>query len=234
MKDLDISILFDLTDKDVAVDKNECKSTVKKYVYSVLKRTFDIAVSALVLIPLVLLCVIIKIVNIISKDNGPVFYSQKRIGENGKTFKMYKFRTMCVNADEVLKEMLKDKKYKNEWDKYHKFDNDPRITKLGKILRNTSIDELPQFINVFKGEMSVIGNRPYLLSEKENMGKYYDKIILTKPGITGLWQTSGRNDITFKRRCIIEAYYSCIVSVRLDIKIFFKTFKVVLFGRGAK
>ena len=234
MKDLDISVLFDLTDKDVAVDKNECKSTVKKYVYSVLKRTFDIVVSALVLIPLVLLCVVIKIINIICKDKGPVLYVQKRIGENGKTFKMYKFRTMCVNADEVLKEMLKDKKYKNEWDKYHKFDNDPRITKLGKILRNTSIDELPQFINVFKGEMSVIGNRPYLLSEKENMGKYYDKIILTKPGITGLWQTSGRNDITFKRRCIIEAYYSCIVSVRLDIKIFFKTFKVVLFGRGAK
>lgn len=234
MKDLDISVLFDLTDKDVAVDKNESKSSVKKYVYGVLKRTFDIVVSIFVLIPLVLLCIIIKIINIISKDNGPVFYTQNRIGENGKTFKMYKFRTMCVNADEVLKEMLKDKKYKNEWDKYHKFDNDPRITKLGKILRNTSIDELPQFINVFKGEMSVIGNRPYLLSEKENMGKYYDKIILTKPGITGLWQTSGRNDITFKRRCIIEAYYSCIVSVRLDIKIFFKTFKVVLFGRGAK
>ena len=200
MKDLDISVLFDLTDKDVAVDKNECKSTVKKYVYSVLKRTFDIVVSALVLIPLVLLCVVIKIINIICKDNGPIFYIQERIGENGKPFKMYKFRTMCVNADEALKEMLKDKKYKNEWDKYHKFDNDPRITKLGKILRNTSIDELPQFINVFKGEMSVIGNRPYLLSEKENMGKYYDKIILTKPGITGLWQTSGRNENTFKRR----------------------------------
>ena len=234
MKDLDVSVLFDLTDKDVAVDKNECKSTVKKYVYSVLKRTSDIVVSALVLIPLVLLCVVIKIVNIICKDNGPVFYTQNRIGENGKPFKMYKFRTMCVNADDVLKEMLKDKKYKNEWDKYHKFDNDPRITKLGKILRNTSIDELPQFINVFKGEMSVIGNRPYLVTEKEDMGKYYDKIIKTKPGITGLWQTSGRNDITFKRRCIIEAYYSCIVSVRLDVKIFFKTFKVVLFGRGAK
>lgn len=233
MKDLDIA-LFDLTDKDVAVDKNADKALVKKYVYYFLKRTFDFVVSFFMMIPIVLLCIVIKVINILSKDNGPVFYTQKRIGENGKTFKMYKFRTMCVNADEVLKEMLKDKKYKNEWDKYHKFDDDPRITKIGAFLRKYSIDELPQFINVFKGEMSIIGNRPYLLSEKENMGRYYDKIILTKPGITGLWQTSGRNDITFKRRCIIEAYYSCIVSVRLDIKIFFKTFKVVLFGRGAK
>ena len=233
MKDLDIS-LFDLTDKDVAVDKNADKAAVKRYVYYSLKRTFDFFVSFLMIIPIVLLCIVIKVINILSKDNGPVFYTQKRIGENGKTFKMYKFRTMCVNADEVLKEMLKDKKYKNEWDKYHKFDDDHRITKIGAFLRKYSIDELPQFINVLKGEMSIIGNRPYLLSEKENMGKYYDKIILTKPGITGLWQTSGRNDITFKRRCIIEAYYSCVVSVRLDIKIFFKTFKVVLFGRGAK
>lgn len=233
MKDLDISLL-DLTDKDVAVDKNECKSAVKKYVYSVLKRTFDIVASLIILLPLVFLCAIVKIVNLLNKDNGPVLYSQKRIGENGKIFKMYKFRTMCVNADEVLKELLKDKRYKNEWEKYHKFDDDPRITKVGNFLRRTSLDELPQFFNVLKGEMSVIGNRPYLVTEKEDMGKYYDKIIKTKPGITGLWQTSGRNDITFKRRCIIEAYYSCIVSIRLDIKIFFKTFKVVLFGRGAK
>jgi len=233
MKDMEFA-LFDLTDKDIVIDKNESKSFIKKYIYYGFKRTFDVLVSFISLIPLVFLCLIIKIVNICFKDNGPVMYTQKRIGENGKTFKMYKFRTMCVDADKVLKKMLKQKKYKIEWDKYHKFDDDPRITKVGKFLRKYSIDELPQLLNVFKGDMSLIGNRPYLLTEKENMGKYYDKIVKTKPGITGLWQTSGRNDITFERRCIIESFYSCNYSIRLDIKIFFKTFKVVFFGRGAK
>lgn len=235
MKDLDINVDYILSKgKDLAIEKKECKSLIKKNVFLFMKRCSDVIVSALAFFPLIFLCFIIKIVNLCSGDKGPVIYTQYRIGLDGKPFKLYKFRTMVINADEVLKEMLKDKKYKNEWDKYHKFEDDPRITKAGKFLRKYSIDELPQLFNVLRGDMALIGNRPYLLTEKENMGEYYKNIIKSKPGITGLWQTSGRNDITFDRRCIIEAYYSCVYSVRLDLKIFFKTFRVVLFGRGAR
>jgi undecaprenyl-phosphate galactose phosphotransferase len=141
---------------------------------------------------------------------------------------------MVPNADEVLKELLKDPKIKKEYKKNMKLKNDPRITKIGKVIRKTSIDELPQLVNVLKGEMSLIGNRPYLPREIDDMGEYYDEIIKTKPGITGYWQVSGRSKISFEDRCKLESYYSNNLNLLLDIKIFFLTFYVVFKNEGAE
>ena len=142
---------------------------------------------------------------------------------------------MVPNADEVLKELLKNnsdmaKEYKTN----KKLQNDPRITPAGKFLRKTSLDELPQVINILLGSMSLIGNRPYLPREKEDMGEYYNSIIKTKPGLTGYWQVSGRSNTTFKNRLELEEFYSKNAGFKMDIKIFFKTFKVVLGHKGAK
>ena len=177
---------------------------------------------------------IVKICSICTGDFGSIFFSQNRIGKDGKEFKLYKFRTMIPNADEKLFELLKeDKELAKEYKKNKKLKNDPRITKIGKILRRTSVDELPQLINVLLGNMSVIGNRPYLPREKDDMGEYFDEIVKTKPGITGYWQTSGRKDVSFKKRLELESYYSNNRSISLDIKIFFKTFGAVFHGHGA-
>jgi len=169
----------------------------------------------------------------VTGDFTSIFYTQERIGKNGKSFKLYKFRSMVHNADEILEEMLKDPKINEEYKKNMKLPNDPRITKVGKLIRKTSIDELPQFINVLKGDMAVIGNRPYLPREKQDMGKYYKEIIVSRPGITGYWQTAGRNNISFRQRLKLESYYSSHMNLILDFKIFVMTFYVVLFGRGA-
>ena len=121
-----------------------------------------------------------------------------------------------------------------EYNKNKKLKDDPRVTKIGKLIRKLSIDEFPQFINVFLGEMSLIGNRPYLPREKQDMGNYYEDIIKTKPGLTGYWQVSGRSNTSFDERLKLEKEYSDEAGLKLDIKIFFKTFAVVLFGKGAK
>ena len=211
------------------------KKTTKKsnLVYIFIKRLIDIIVGILGVIFLIPVAIIVKIITILGGDFHPIFYSHVRIGKNGKEFRLYKFRSMVPNADEVLKELMKDKKIAAEYNKNKKLKNDPRITKIGKILRKSSLDEIPQFINILKGEMSLVGNRPYLPREKEDMGKFYDDIIKTKPGLTGHWQVSGRNDVTFKYRLKLEQYYSNNYSLKLDIEIIFKTVKVVLGMQGA-
>jgi len=167
-------------------------------------------------------------------DFHKVFFVQDRIGKDGKIFKFYKFRSMVPNADEVLfKKLEEDKKLREEYSINKKLKNDPRITKVGKMIRNFSIDEMPQFINIFLGDMSLIGNRPYLPREKKDMGKYYDDIVKTKPGLTGYWQVSGRSSVSFKKRLELESYYSNNNGFKMDTRIFFKTFKVVLFGKDA-
>ncbi len=171
---------------------------------------------------------------ILKEYDGPIFYEQLRIGKNGKYFRLYKFRTMVVGADEKLKEYLEEnEEARKEFKENHKLKNDPRITRLGRFLRKTSIDEMPQFWNVLRGEMSLIGPRPYLLSEKEDMGKYYDYIITCKPGITGLWQVSGRNGTTFEERLKIDIKYLKDNSLKNDVKIFIKTIIAVLKKDGA-
>ena len=205
----------------------------KRIIYPFLKRIFDIVVGILGIILLIPVSIIVKIVNILNKDFAPMIYTHTRIGKNGKEFKLYKFRSMVTNADEILMEMLKDEKIAEEYHKNKKLKNDPRITKVGKILRKSSLDEIPQFINILKGDMSLVGNRPYLPREKEDMGDFYEDIIKTKPGLTGYWQVSGRSDVSFKKRLELEQYYSNNFSCKLDIVILFKTVKVVLGMQGA-
>lgn len=142
---------------------------------------------------------------------------------------------MVVNADNILFEMLeKNPKMKEEYEKNKKLNNDPRITKIGRFIRRYSIDELPQLLNILKGDMSVIGNRPYLPREKKDMNGYFDEIVKTKPGLTGYWQVSGRSKTDFKTRLKLESYYSNHMSLKMDIKIFFGTFSAVFGHVGAK
>lgn len=205
------------------------------FVYLFVKRLIDIIFGLIGLILLIPISLLIKIVSILNGDFGSIFFTQSRIGINGKEFKFYKYRTMVPNADERLFKLLEeDEAAAAEYKIHKKLKNDPRITKIGKILRKTSIDELPQLINVFLGDMSLIGNRPYLPREKEDMGEYFDEIVKSKPGLTGYWQVSGRSDTTFANRLNLESYYSNHMSLWMDIKIFFKTFGAVIFGHGAE
>jgi len=207
---------------------------VKKAIYLIYKRIGDILVSLIGLILLIPTTLLVKIAYMCTGDFHKVFFVQDRIGKDGKIFKFYKFRSMVPNADEVLfKKLEEDKKLREEYSINKKLKNDPRITKVGKMIRNFSIDEMPQFINIFLGDMSLIGNRPYLPREKKDMGKYYDDIVKTKPGLTGYWQVSGRSSVSFKKRLELESYYSNNNGFKMDTRIFFKTFKVVLFGKDA-
>ncbi len=202
--------------------------------YLFIKRIFDIICGLLGIIVLLPVSIIVKISYMLNGDFHSIFLCQKRIGKNGKEFNFYKYRTMVINADEVLKELMKEKEIAKEYKENKKLKNDPRVTKAGKILRRLSIDELPQFINVLIGNMTMIGNRPYLPREKEDMGKYFDDIVKTKPGITGYWQVSGRSDLSFNQRLKLESYYSNNQGIKIDTKIFIKTFSAVLGKKGAK
>ena len=207
---------------------------IKRAIYFTWKRIGDILVSLIGLVLLIPITILIKIAYMCTGDFHSIIFTQDRIGKDGKHFKFYKFRSMVPNADEVLfKRLAADEKLAEEHAMNKKLKNDPRITKIGRIIRKASIDETPQFINIFLGDMSLIGNRPYLPREKKDMGDSYDEIIRTKPGLTGYWQTSGRSDLSFKKRLELETYYSKHAGFILDTKIFFKTFKAVLGGKWA-
>lgn len=215
--------------------KNNRHSKGYMIFYAIIKRIFDIVCSIVGMIFLIPLIILVKVTYLLSKDKENIFFIQDRIGKNGKTFRFYKFRTMIPNADEELKKLLaEDPKLREEYKINKKLHNDPRITKMGKILRRTSLDELPQVLNILKGDMAVIGNRPYLPREKSDMGDYYNVIVSTKPGLTGYWQVHGRNDVTFRKRLELESYYSENCGLWLDIQIFFKTFTAVLGAKGVK
>ena len=200
----------------------------------IIKRLIDIIGGGIGVLTLIPLTLIIWISNRIVKDNGPVFYTQERIGQNGKIFKMYKYRSMVVGADEKLEKYLaENENAREEYKKYKKLKNDPRITIIGKILRKTSLDEFPQFINVLKGDMSLVGPRPYLLREKEEMNGFFKYITSCKPGITGLWQTSGRSDTTFTERLTLDMSYYYNHSLKSEIKILYKTVRNVIKKEGA-
>ena len=209
------------------------KKTTKK-IDKILKRTLDIIISFFGILALIPITVAIYISNIICKDKGPIFYTQYRIGQNGKIFKMYKYRSMVVGADEKLEKYLSEnEEARKEYKEYKKLKDDPRVTKVGQFIRKTSIDEFPQFINVFKGDMSIVGPRPYLEKEKEDMNGYYQYIVTCKPGLTGLWQISGRSDCTFSKRIDLDMEYYNNHNLKLDIKIFFKTVEKIVKREGA-
>lgn len=212
----------------------EKRNVVLLYLYLGVKRIFDIIISFIGLLFLIPISLIVKIVNILSGDFSSIFYSHIRVGKNGKEFKLYKFRSMVPNADAVLKEMLKEEKYALEWKKNQKFENDPRITKIGKILRITSLDELPQMFNVFKGDMSLIGPRPLIIGELDLHGGNHELYEKVKPGITGWWACNGRSATTYEERLNLEYYYANNCGLFLDIKCLFKTVKTVMERNGAK
>ena len=210
------------------------KVEVRKVLYKVVKRLIDILGGIFGTIVLIPLTIGIAIANLICKDNGPIFYSQYRMGKNGKLFKMYKYRSMVVGADEKLKKYLEENENaRKEYKKYKKLKHDPRVTKVGEFIRKTSLDEFPQFINVLKGDMSLVGPRPYLEREKEDMNGYYKYITTCKPGLTGLWQISGRNDVDFATRIDLDMQYYYNHSLKGDIKILFKTAMKLVKREGA-
>lgn len=198
------------------------------------KRVLDIIASICGIILLIPISLYVIYQNRQSGDKGPIFFTQERIGKDGKPIKIYKFRTMVPNAEAILEELMeKDPAIKEEYLKNKKLVNDPRITQAGHFLRKSSLDEFPQFINVLKGEMSLVGPRPYLYREKEDMGMYYQSIIRCKPGITGMWQANGRSDVSFLERCKLDDYYYRNWNFGLDMIIVYKTIKGVLYGKGA-
>ncbi|WP_294429728.1 undecaprenyl-phosphate galactose phosphotransferase WbaP [uncultured Treponema sp.] len=197
------------------------------------KRVIDLfllLISSPLTLPLVLfVSLAIKI-----SSPGPVFYGHKRIGKNGKEFKCWKFRSMVIDADKQLEKILAENpQMREEWEKDRKFTNDPRVTKIGKILRKTSIDEIPQFFNVLTGEMSFIGPRPVTQPELKKYGNKSDFILSVQPGLSGMWQISGRSDTGYEERVTLDSYYIQNWSVWLDIWIIIKTLYVVVRGKGA-
>lgn len=203
--------------------------------YFYLKRMADIFCSIIGCIVLIPLTIIIKICYILSGDFSPIIFKQDRIGKDGKTIKIYKYRSMVVGADKILKDLIENNpEIAEEYKRNKKLNNDPRITKVGRIIRATSIDEFPQFINVLKGEMSIVGPRPYLHREIKDMGEYYDTIIKSKPGVTGYWQVNGRSGTNFVKRLVMDEYYYYNRGIILDVKIFIKTILKVVKKDGAK
>ncbi len=231
--DLTQSHIYELsnTRTNLIVFKNRLKSKYRL----ILKKVSDFILSLLIF-PL-LLPLMLYIAYRIKKDEPQqsILFKQKRLGQDGKSFVCYKFQTMVENSDALLQNYLKEHPEEEAYyDKYHKYQNDPRITKIGHMLRRTSLDELPQIFNVFKNEMSFIGPRPYMLNEKEKIGENLETVLTVKPGITGLWQVSGRSDVDFHSRVKLDVWYIRNWNLWMDLIILIKTTKTVLFKDGAK
>lgn len=210
------------------------RSRITLKLEKIFKRIIDIVGGICGVIALVPLTIGIYIANLTSGDKGPVFYTQERIGQNGKLFKMYKYRSMVVGADEKLNKYLEEnEEARKEYKEYKKLKDDPRITKVGEFIRRTSLDEFPQFINVLKGEMSLVGPRPYLMREKEDINGYFNYITSMKPGITGFWQTNGRSNTTFVDRLDMDMKYYYRKCLKLDLRILKKTVMDVVKKEGA-
>ncbi|MDR1400186.1 MAG: undecaprenyl-phosphate galactose phosphotransferase WbaP [Treponema sp.] len=198
-----------------------------------IKRFIDLSltiIGGLVILPiLLLLALVVKV-----SSPGPVLYGHKRLGCNGKSFRAYKFRSMSIDADVRLQKLLAENPaMREEWEASHKIKNDPRVTKVGRFLRRTSLDELPQLINVLKGEMSLVGPRPIVEDEVSKYGEDFKRIFSVKPGISGLWQVSGRSDTDYNERVLFDTYYLQSWSVWLDMWILYQTIVAVCRGRGA-
>lgn len=197
-----------------------------------LKRCFDVSVSLSFLI--LLSPILLTLAGLIMRDGGSPIYGHTRVGRDGRPFKCLKFRSMLLNSKEVLARLLaSDAEARAEWEKDFKLKNDPRITPIGHLLRKTSLDELPQLLNVLKGEMSLVGPRPVIREELERYRENKEYYLMAKPGMTGLWQVSGRNDVDYDTRIYFDAWYVKNWSLWNDIAILFKTIKVVLKRDGA-
>ena len=213
---------------------NKTQYFKKKY-YKIIKTIFDLFFALIILIvgsPIFIsIALLVKL-----SSRGPIFFLQKRIGKNKKSFNCIKFRTMHPEAEDILENLIiNNEALRKEFEETHKLKNDPRITNIGKFLRKTSLDEIPQFLNVIKMEMSIVGPRPIVKKEILKYGKSYKKVISIKPGITGLWQVSGRNNLSYKRRVTLNRLSVDNMSPIIDIRIIIRTFGVIFFpnDRGA-
>ncbi|BFM40382.1 sugar transferase [Synechocystis sp. LKSZ1] len=205
------------------------RSSVTALNGAVAKRLFDIVFSSAVLVLFSPLYLILSVLIAVSSP-GPIFYVQQRVGKNHRPFNCYKFRTMVTNADEVLENLLaKCPQTREEFETNFKLRDDPRITWIGKFLRLTSLDEFPQFWNVLKGDMSVVGPRPLVPEELHKYGNRINRVLTIRPGLTGLWQVSGRNDIPYPQRVQIDVYYVNYRTFWLDLWVIIKTLGVVIF-----
>ena len=210
------------------------EKSLSQWLYLGIKRGFDILIASLLLIPCAPIFLIVPILIKLDSPQGGVFYLHKRVGKNGKTIYLYKFRSMRDGADKELAKMLKDPKIRQQWEANYKIHNDPRITRIGKILRKTSIDELPQLLNILKGDMSLIGPRPVIESELEKYGKNRDKFLSVTPGVTGWWACNGRSATSYEDRMNLELYYIEHQGLWMDIITMWRTVWSVLKGHGAE
>lgn len=196
------------------------------------KRLFDVMFSLSVLISFLPIYLVLALLIAISSP-GPIFYVQERVGRNYQSFGCLKFRTMVANADEILTDLMETSPHlREEFEDNFKLKKDPRITVVGKFLRLTSLDEFPQFWNVLKGDMSVVGPRPLVPEELSKYGRHMDKVLTIRPGITGLWQVSGRNDIPYPLRVQMDVYYVNFRNFWLDLWLIFKTLGVIIFPKN--
>lgn len=227
----DVDTVSEVIPVNTTINKKKVKNIIEKGI----KRLIDIIagiIGVLILIPLTVAIYIIR--KIKKEDDGPIFYEQIRIGKNGKKFRIYKFRSMVIGADEILKKYLEEnEEARKEFEAKQKLENDPRITKLGNFLRKTSLDEFPQFINVLRGDMSLIGPRPLVMGELDSHNGNHEKYEKMRPGITGWWACNGRSDLEYDERLELEYYYTENFSLALDIKVFVKTVIQVIKKEGA-
>ncbi len=224
---------FELRWEETAAQATASPVAAQASPYSTAKRILDVmgaVVLALVFSPLIFAIIVLMR----RERGGSIIYKHRRIGRDGRAFECLKFRTMVPNADQVLRELLeRDPAIKAEWVRDHKLRCDPRVTRLGRFLRRTSLDELPQLWNVMRGEMSLVGPRPVVREELLRYGRNVRTYLSAKPGITGLWQVKGRNDTDYRRRVVLDAYYVRHQNLLLDLYILLKTTRVVLGGSGA-
>ena len=212
------------------------KNHKQNLAYRAVKRTFDVVVSCIGCIFLIPLTIVVKIIYLVHGDRHSIFLNHYRVGKNGKIFRIRKYRTMVPNAEKMLKDLKKNPKYRDEFKKYGKIQNDPRINSYSKFLRKSSLDELPQLFNIIAGHMSLVGPRPLVKGELDEFGGDHERYESVRPGLTGWWAVNGRSNLYYKRRLELEYYYIDHASIGLDLKCIGKTFGVVFGGKkkGAK
>ncbi|PZU12018.1 MAG: hypothetical protein DI605_02695 [Sphingomonas sp.] len=199
----------------------------------VMTRLFDICASSALLLFLAPLMIVVAALIVITNP-GPIIFGHKRLGRDGRSFHCLKFRSMVTDSQERLANLLaSDPEARREWERDHKLKNDPRITPIGAFLRKSSLDELPQLFNVLRGDMSLVGPRPIVMDEVRRYGRYFSHYTQVRPGITGLWQVSGRNNTTYRRRVAMDVAYSRSQSLPLNIKILLMTVPSVLLAKGS-
>ena len=209
------------------------KATHSAQYSAAVRRAFDISLALIIIVAVApLLVVLVALLQIDSP--GPILFIQRRVGKNGKPFACLKLRSMVIDADQRLEQLLAESpEARAEWDADHKLRHDPRVTKLGRLTRLLSLDEFPQLLNVLHGDMSIVGPRPIVENEIWRYGEYFEDYCSVRPGITGLWQVSGRNDLTYDQRVMFDRDYARDNSLMIDMKILARTIPVVVGARGA-